>query len=397
MKPATFDSPVSVPARSSRRVRPTSGRDALDVYLDRAGRHPRLTAEQERAELCALTELRRQRWEVLLSCPAAVGSILEEIERGLAEPPLPLIERLRDASDADRSDATRELAIALETLDVDGQLAGRLARELPTEGVAADDLVAYDRRVREVMARYCRARNRFICSNLRLVLKVTDRYSRRWMPLSDLVQEGNLGLIKAVERFDPDRGTRFSTYAVWWIRHAITRALVNRGRTVRVPAHLHVLFTKIRRAQVTLRGQLGRPPTPAELAVELDVPADKIRAASEAMALRSVSLDGPPEEEDAPSWSDSLGTPAPQSLIDDAFDQRRREAIALQAMEHLPARQRDILERRFALAGQTRMTLEAVGRCYDVSRERVRQLQKRALGSLRQEVETSSVNSLAFA
>jgi len=224
---------------------------------------------------------------------------------------------------------------------------------------------------------------------------VADRYSDRWMPRVDRVQEGNLGLIKAVERFDPERGTRFSTYAVWWIRHSITRALMNRGRTVRVPANLHTIYTKVRRARVHFEARRGRPGTVEELAAELGLPFERVAAAIEALELRSVSLDSAAEGET--SRSADFAVPAPQNSIDERFDQERATALALRAMQTLAPRERDIIEQRFALDGQPRMTLEGLGRCYRISRERVRQLQNRALQTIRREVESSPISSLAYA
>lgn len=316
MKPVTFDAAIRAPASAPRRSRCDSERDALDVYLERASRHPRLTVEQERAALVALAELRR----------------------------------------------------LAESSDEDG-------------GVAAQ--------------RYLEARNRFVCANLRLVFTIAGRYSKRSMSLTDLVQEGNLGLIKAVDRFDPEHDVRFSTYAVWWIRHAITRSLIQRGRTVRVPANLHVLLTRVRSARAALQGQLGREPTLVELSEWVEVAPAKLRTAMEAMAMRSLPLDPSPGF-DGPTWSDRLGVDAPQLAFEERSDQRRNQAIALRAMEQLPERLRDILEHRFALRGQSHMTLEALGHSHEISRERVRQLQNRALDALRTHVESSSVSSLVY-
>lgn len=396
MKPAVFDTAPAAPTRASaktRRPRPRGRRDALDVYLDRARHHPRLSAADERAELLALVALRQRRWEVLLGDePAAWPEVLERIEAELDDAPAEAIERLRASSDrapSEQAEAVAELAAAIESVDTDGALAERLGRELSQRGRRAA--------VARATAEYHRARNRFVCANLRLVVMVADRYSGRWMSLADRVQEGNLGLIKAVERFDPERGTRFSTYAVWWIRHAITRALVNRGRTVRVPAHLHVIFTKLRGARPAVEAEQGRAATVAELAKAAGVPLDKAKVAVEAMELRSISLDGPTNEEEGPAWPEVLGESAPQVELDAAIVERRNEWLALRALEQLDERERDILQRRFELGGRTRMTLEALGRCYELSRERVRQLQNRALGSIRREIESSSVTDLAFA
>ncbi|MEM9457789.1 MAG: RNA polymerase sigma factor RpoD/SigA [Myxococcota bacterium] len=402
-----FDTPIVASSSHARRPRPAAGRSTLDLYLDRASRYPRLTADEERAQLVHLTALRRHWWQMLLCEAAAYPKVAEVVEQELDQSPRDVLEDAEQARRAlleGRSERAQDafdrcvaaLAIELEALDVDGQLVERLCKQLNVDGLDAEVERRYRQRVRLARMTYHRARNRFVCSNLRLVLKVAERYSGHWMSLVDRVQEGNLGLLTAAERFDPDRGTRFSTYAVWWIRHAITRALVNRGRAVRIPANLHVIFTKVRRAKSELTGRLGRTPTLEELAGEIDVPLARVRAAVEAMELRSISLDGSPDDSDDALRPDALGLPAPQAAIDDLVDQRRAEALAKDAMKNLAPRDKDILERRFALAGRAPMTLEALGRCYQISRERVRQLQKRALATLRYEVESSPLNGLAF-
>jgi RNA polymerase primary sigma factor len=297
----------------------------------------------------------------------------------------------------------------LESLDVDGTIAERLVDaalavvrgapqdELPPEALEGTDPERYYGVIRCAADRYLRARNRFVCSNLRLVAMVADRYSGRSMALADRVQEGNLGLIKAVERFDPEHGTRFSTYAVWWIRHAITRALVDRGRTVRIPAHLHAIFTKVRAARTELEGRLGRTARLSELAEAVELPVGKVRVALEAMSLRSVALDASDGDDEQPSWGDRLGTPAPQAEIDAHLDARRNETLACRALANLGVMERHILERRFELHGMPRMTLEALGQHYHLSRERIRQIQNRALAAIRHEVESSPLGGLAFA
>src|SRR5690606_17617928 len=196
---------------------------------------------------------------------------------------------------------------------------------------------------------------------------------------------------------DPGHNTRFSTYAVWWIRHAITRALVDRGRTVRIPAHLHAIFTKVRAARSELEGRLGRPARISEIASAVDLPVAKVRVAIEAMSLRAVTLDASDGDEEQPTWSDRLGTPAPQAEIDAHIDARRSEMLACRALASLGEMERNILQRRFALGGVPRMTLEALGQHYRLSRERIRQIQNRALATIRQEVESSPVGGLAFA
>lgn len=435
------------PAARSRR--PRSSREPLDLYFDQARRYPRLSAPQERAALVRLVELRRERWAALVSLPALRAAVLanaieasaqapsEAPEATEADGPLesPMTGEAVDLEEslgspgaypgagvacpsqvavaaAEAASTEAALVARLETLDVDGTVAERLVdaalaavrgtpqTELPGEllaDVGPDERQRYHERVRCSADRYLRARNRFVCSNLRLVAMVADRYSGRSMALADRVQEGNLGLIKAVERFDPEHGTRFSTYAVWWIRHAITRALVDRGRTVRIPAHLHAIFTKVRAVRTELEGRLGRPARMAELAEAVELPVGKVRVAIEAMSLRAVALDASDNDDDQPSWGDRLGTPAPQAEIDAQMDACRNETLACRALANLGVMERHILERRFELHGVPRMTLEALGQHYHLSRERIRQIQNRALAAIRHEVETSPVSGLGLA
>lgn len=338
---------------------------------------------------------------MLLSERAALAPVLSRIEDALPKlPPEPVAAVRRAASREDDdalSRAVATLAIELESHDANGTLVESLCDELPLDTLDPDEAREHHARVRRAIRSYRRARNRFVCANLRLVVKVADRYSGRFMSLADRVQEGNLGLLKAIERFDPDRGTRFSTYAVWWIRHAITRALVNRGRVVRVPAHLHVVFTKVRAARAALQGELGRPPTLPELAEHVELPLAKVQAAVEAMERRAVSIDRPEDEGSGPAWPDRLGMSAPQQQIDAGLDERRNEMLALEALDELDPRDRDILEQRFELGGRPKVTLKAIGKSLEISRERVRQLQNRALATLRREIEQSPHSMLSFA
>lgn len=436
MEPTVYKVKSHKPAARSRR--PRSSREPLDLYFDQARRYPRLSASQERTALVRLVELRRERWTALVSLPALRPAVLAaatdpaerlaptETDDVFLTAPTGLTPEVSDAdvdddepaaadapcSEESLSTAEAALATQLEAFDVDGTIAERLVEaataavrglpqlELPVEALAdvsPEELGRYHERVRCAADRYLRARNRFVCSNLRLVAMVADRYSGRSMALADRVQEGNLGLIKAVERFDPDHGTRFSTYAVWWIRHAITRALVDRGRTVRIPAHLHAIFTKVRAVRSELEGRLGRPARMSELAEAVELPVGKVRVAIEAMSLRAVALDSSENDDDQPSWGDRLGTPAPQAEIDARLDANRNEVLACQALANLGVMERHILERRFELHGVPRMTLEALGQHYHLSRERIRQIQNRALAAIRHEVETSPVGGLAFA
>jgi RNA polymerase sigma factor (sigma-70 family) len=226
------------------------------------------------------------------------------------------------------------------------------------------------------------------------VVRIAARHADERMSLADRVQEGNLGLLIAVSRFDPERGFRFSTYATWWIRFAITRALVNRGRSVRIPAHLHAIFGKARQAEQSLRAELAHDPTDDELAAATGIPVEKLLDARAAMESRTVGLDDPDHDDGSgPAAFAAAVTPDHDAAIDD----RRNLDIAQGAFEALDPMERDIIEHRFGLQGSEVSTLSVLGERHALSRERIRQLQNQALAKLRRVVESSPVGATAYA
>lgn len=395
-------------------------RDGLDVYLDRVGSYSLMSAEEEHCAAERLVQLRRELWLASFSWPMTHEWVIAMVEQTLGGD-LPR-ERLDDlARRAAGDDAfvlaepganvdpiLAECAAAFVRLDCDGHAGDKIAARLERTGGAEPgepmlpvgpehpQMRAWSERVRACHARLLRARNAFVCANLRLVVKVAQRIGRDRMALQDRVQEGNLGLLKAVERFDPARGCRFSTYAAWWIRHAITRALVDRARTVRIPAHLHTVYLKSTKAQQRLRGRLGRPPTLAEVAAEISEPAERVRVAEGAMELRSVSLDAPASNADSRPVSDVLDNGDPCEW-GERMDARRNGRIAAAALAELDRTELDILRHRFGLDGTRRLTLREIGERYDRSHERIRQLQNRALEKLREAIESSPVATAAVA
>jgi RNA polymerase nonessential primary-like sigma factor len=225
------------------------------------------------------------------------------------------------------------------------------------------------------------SRQRMIQSNLRLVVKVARSYIRRGLPLLDLVEEGNLGLIRAVEKFDPERGCRFSTYATWWIRQSVERAIMNQCRTVRLPIHVIRELTIYLRTARELEQQNSRKPTAEEIAAELDIPVEKVK--------KLLGLNEPMSSTDEPGKTGS-GRPVLDSIADEQCRNPETEyadGAAGRLLEHwlkqLSPQQRDVVEHRYGLHGHGRRTLEEVGRLLGVTRERVRQVQLAALSRLR--------------
>jgi RNA polymerase primary sigma factor len=230
-----------------------------------------------------------------------------------------------------------------------------------------------------------KARAQMIKANLRLVVKIAHDYSNLGLPLLDLISEGNIGLMKAVERFDPKKGGKLSTYAAWWIKQSIKRALANQAKTIRLPVHLVDKISKMKRASHQLSERLGREPTDQELADRLGMPVAKITQLR-TISVRPASLDAPIGEDDATEFSEIVGDENALTPFELLRDKTLRQDIT-EILSELDVREAEILTMRFGLDGNKPRTLEEVGRKFKVTRERVRQIQNIALTKLRRIME----------
>jgi len=279
------------------------------------------------------------------------------------------LDALVDAEDVDQREETRDtsrtnLAVYFQ------EIAG-----IPLLTAAEETALG-----RRVQAGDEAAKQRMVEANLRLVVQIARRYRNRGLALPDLIEEGNIGLLRAVEKFDPDRGARFSTYATWWIRQAVTRALANQARTIRLPVHVEMLLGRYSREHKRLTQELGRTPNPEELAKALGTSEDQV-AELEELRLQPLSLDRPATPE-LPRLSDIIpdASADPATTLTRLF---RARADLVAVFDDLAPNERTVLRHRFGLEGNEPETLEAIGQRMGYSRERIRQIETAGLRKLR--------------
>ena len=397
-----------------RSIRAVDSDDHLAAYFRQLATHELLTPEDERELSQGIEDTEIMTWERVLSRADVVASILALVEPNLEQPvKFPALVKLAEgmcktkkaAKDTKTQKklvvAAKEAAGQLRALDLDRVHIDAVVRERVRARAAtlanteswwieggAKDAGAFLDGVHQAYRDAMNLRDEFVRANLRLVVTMARRYDRGGMPLADLIQEGNLGLMHAVSRFDYRRGLRFSTYACWWIRHAIGRALADKARAVRIPVHMLEAQQQLEKVRQSLVGELGRPPTPQELAKAAKVPLAKLNQMHRYIMGQPMSLDRPVHDDDDRSFGDTLADPDSEeySPADDMTTATLTSQVK-KLLHHLSPIEADVLTKRFGLGDDEERTFREIGDQYHLSRERIRQIQNSALDKLKRALE----------
>jgi RNA polymerase primary sigma factor len=378
--------PLPTSRAKGKKARGDNRDENLSEYLTSLGRIPLLTADDEVRLASSLREAEVACWVQLLSLPCVLAAVRdsalvttdESIRLGLDR----LAPLIRDDDGAALAEEATTLASLLRELDDDRTLVEEALTIVEQAAAAGTVPAMLAKRVRNDRRRALALRNAFVRANLRLVVSVARRFHHHRMPLIDMIQEGNLGLIKSVHRYDDRKGFRFSTYAHWWIRQAIERAIMNKGAQVRLPVHIFDARRELARVTRDLTFALGREPTTDELATSLHISLEKLHELLAAVPREPQSLDDPIGDDEDRTLAEAIASDAPRP--DDqviALDEALR---AHRVLQRLTPMENDIIRRRYGLGTDDDETLEEIGRTYDLSRERVRQIQVQGLKKILQ-------------
>jgi RNA polymerase primary sigma factor len=258
-------------------------------------------------------------------------------------------------------------------------------------GLSVTEIKEINRKMSIGEAKARRAKKEMVEANLRLVISIAKKYTNRGLQFLDLIQEGNIGLMKAVDKFEYRRGYKFSTYATWWIRQAITRSIADQARTIRIPVHMIETINKLNRVSRQMLQEMGREPTPEELAVKMEMPEDKVRKVLK-IAKEPISMETPIGDDEDSHLGDFIEDIMVMSPVDSATREGLKEAVR-EVLSGLTPREAKVLRMRFGIDMNTDHTLEEVGKQFDVTRERIRQIEAKALRKLRHPSRSDALRS----
>ncbi len=377
----------------------------LEVYFRNVGSHDLLTHEDELRLAREIESLDVKVWEELLSYPPAVSYVLRTVE-SLIENSMRSFSTLRGLATTARKRRTkasaeslrkvaRKTAARLRAMDLDRRAVDAVRASVARAASGSRARLGFDPtsrgfarwrdRIEGLVREALRVRREFINANLRLVITVARKYRLGGMPFEDLIQEGNLGLMKAVDRYDYRRGLRFSTYATWWIRHNVGRAIAEKSRTIRLPVHIVDSRQRVSRVRRELSSRLGRAPTVQEIADATELPVHKVEILEGRLPERRMSLDQPMGDEDGDrSRMDIFRDPEDdESSPLDALEAKTTAVLVRDLVSRLKPIEADVLRLRFGLEDDKERTLQSVAEKYGLSRERIRQIQEEAFSKMR--------------